>query len=261
LSGWRMWLRRRRMAKDFFLQSVARRTRNTTTNNRRKFIVHTTYQDFRRCYMKGKHSLYENALHPPVEWLDEDHSYTSPESCVADLISHEIDIDEQWSGSFDEHVAALVDVDCVWSSNRGRTILSQEKEVHRGKHTLTLYITLWSGDFEPHSTKDNRGSIWVMTITIAAPHDNYHTTYNTYVVSIGKKGVDHTPVYDRVMVDLKELVANDKINAYYNKAGGHVRVSAGLNNELSDQPKKRSSTGTRAGNTNYSGQYGKSIQA
>jgi hypothetical protein len=51
-----------------------------------------------------------------------------------------------------------------------------------------------------------------MRIIIAAPNDNYHTTYNTYVVSIGKKGVDHAPVYNRVMVDLKRLATNNKIN-------------------------------------------------
>jgi hypothetical protein len=147
------------------------------------------------------------------------------------------------------------------SSKRGRKIMSQAKEVHIGKCALALCITLWSDYFEPHSTKNNRGSVWSMMITIVAPNDNYHTTYNTYVVSIGKKGVDQTPVYDRVMVDLKELATYDQLNEYYSKAGGKVRVSAGLNTYLYDQPGKRSLTGTGASNANYSGQYGKSVQA
>ena len=114
--------------------------------------------------------------------------------------------------------------------------MSQAKQVHRGKRALTLYITLWSDDFEPNSTKDNRGSVWVMTMTIATPTNNHHTTYNTYVVAVGKKGVDHTPVYDRVMTDLEELATDDRISLYYSKVGGNVRVACGLNNYLSDQP-------------------------
>jgi hypothetical protein len=115
--------------------------------------------------------------------------------------------------------------------------------------------------FEPNSTKDNRGSVWVMTMTIAAPTNNYHTSYNTYVVAVGKKWVDHTPVYDRVMADLEELATYDRMCLYYSKVGGNVVwVSCGMNNYLSDQPEKRSLTGFGGGNANGCPQYGKWLQ-
>jgi hypothetical protein len=50
--------------------------------------------------------------------------------------------------------------------------MSQIQQVHTWKLALTLYITLWSNDFELKITKDNIGSMWVMAMAIAAPTNN-----------------------------------------------------------------------------------------
>jgi hypothetical protein len=104
-------------------------------------------------------------------------------------------------------------------------ITSQEKEVHRGNRALTLCITLWSDEFEPNNCKDNRVIVWVMTVDIATPTNNHHTTYITYVLGVGTKCADHQPVYDLVMSDLENLATDDQLNLYYSKVGGKVRVS------------------------------------
>lgn len=75
-------------------------------NKKWKFYVPLTYKDLRRCYTKGKHSVYENTPHPHVGWFDGDHSYTPPNHIVADLLAHEVEIDEQWCYEYDEKVDA-----------------------------------------------------------------------------------------------------------------------------------------------------------
>jgi hypothetical protein len=68
-------------------------------------------------------------------------------------------------------------------------------------------------------------------------------------------------MYERVLSDPEDLATDDRIHVHYTKAGGNVRVSAGLNNYLSDQPENRKLTGFGGRNANHSGQYGKSLQA
>jgi hypothetical protein len=138
----------------------------------------------------------------------------------------------------------------------------QAKEVRRGKRALTLYITLWSDDFETNNCNDNQGSDWVMTTTIATPTNNHHTIYNTsFIAGVGTKYVDHQPVYDRVMSNLERRIGDRRpqLNLNYSKVGGNVRVSCGWYNYLSDQPEKSTLTGLGGGNANFSGQYGKAV--
>jgi hypothetical protein len=97
-------------------------------------------------------------------------------------------------------------------TKRGRTILSQAEQVHRVEESVHLHCTLPYGWMTLSQFLHNRGSIWVMTITIATPIKNYHTTYNTFVVSVVNMGADHTPMYYQVVADLPEdLVLDDNI--------------------------------------------------
>jgi hypothetical protein len=92
-----------------------------TISKTRKFTVPTTYNNLSHCYTQGKHSVYENIPHPPVESLDDHHSYSSPNHIVADLLSHEVEIDKRWCDEFVENVAASTEVDFVHVSGKRST--------------------------------------------------------------------------------------------------------------------------------------------
>ena len=71
------------------------------------------------------------------------------------------------------------------------------------------YVMLWSDDVEPNRSKNNRGSVWLLTATVATPMARSHCMDNTYPIAIGRKGDDH----GLVMCRLEEEMDNDEREA------------------------------------------------
>ena len=86
-------------------------------------------------------------------------------------------------------------------------ILCSGRELHGETPFLCLYVVEWSDAFEPSiSTKSNRGSIWVKTITISpCNNDALQTFQNTYPLAIGYDSVDHESVESLFASDLQEF--------------------------------------------------------
>lgn len=81
------------------------------------------------------------------------------------------------------------------------------------------FLTFWSDSFESLSSKQNRGSVWVLFVTIASPSSfpgssncTYNSGRNTFLVAVGPsgKGSSHDQVYRQLKVDMEVLQNHDK---------------------------------------------------
>ena len=60
----------------------------------------------------------------------------------------------------------------------------------------------WMDDTDPNSVKQNRGGIYVKTVTFGAPNTRSNSFEHTYVVAVGPQHVDHGCVESLIHDDL-----------------------------------------------------------
>jgi hypothetical protein len=62
-------------------------------------------------------------------------------------------------------------------------------------HPCCVLCFLWSDDFEPNNVKNNRSSVWILTMTIlVSEHVQSKEHFATFPIVVGPKGSDHVPV-------------------------------------------------------------------
>ena len=135
-------------------------------------------------------------------------------------------------------------------------MLQQYNNLHHGDSNLTVNITLWSDDHEPNGTKDNRGSIWTLTVTIETKDCNGYSTLNTYPISISTKGAPHDIVFKRLADDMCMLSSSTNFYVYVKTASGNLKVNTLLSSYLADSPEKRSILAMTLGNGVYAQWFG-----
>ena len=105
--------------------------------------------------------------------------YVPLHDCVADLLAHGVMIDPVTRPDIEGVVRR------VGESPRCQEVAEHVSSLH-GEVDFTLWITEWSDSFDPNnSTKNNRGSVHVKTITISCPQNIGNPRYSTYTVCIG----------------------------------------------------------------------------
>ena len=139
--------------------------------------VPTTKQLLRSQLCEGQYAVYPNLPHPKVRMVT-DHGYILPSECVADLMPH---------GNFD--------LEPKKSINEMQTIphspLCKHHEAEDGEECRSITSSLWSDDFVPNYSKGNRGSVWLMTLTIQSTESGNPTMLQVYPIAAGPKGKDH----------------------------------------------------------------------
>ena len=110
----------------------------------------------------------------------------------------------------------------------------------------------WSDDFEPNtSSKVNRGSVWMKTVTILSNDFETNVLKNTYIISMGLKSANHSQVERRYLKECDEL-ANGIDNIFYAmKLGCHVYVHFEIVAAIADQPERRSMNHLMLGNSMF----------
>ena len=76
-------------------------------------------------------------------------------------------------------------------SKRASKIYECVKRRKNGEGSLVLWIVKWSDDAEMNSLLQNRGSIWIQSVTISTPSNKMNTVDNTCVIAIGPKEGNH----------------------------------------------------------------------
>ena len=173
--------------------------------------IPTSILDVRQMILEGKNAIVPNLPHPQLEKLPNGHSYMSLRSAIADLLAHgaEIDIDGYVNPARGQPVQQLGQAPQFQKLyENARTLYSTP--------VLALWGVEWSDDFEPNTqAKQNRGSAWVKTVTIATPHARIHSTDNTYVIALGEKGTSHEEVEKLFADKLKSLIGKSNANMFY----------------------------------------------
>ena len=203
----------------------------------------------------GPNSIVENLPIPPISTDIPGHSYVSIVDCIRDLLGHQdISSIELIPEVMLNHLPDRVNFPS--NSRRGQQIILQIRHHQNHEKAVVSFIYIWSDDVEPNRSKGNRGSVWLLTATIATPKDHSHRMDNTYPIAIGRKNDNHEPVIQRLEEDMKSLRTGCVDPFYVGKQQKKLDIGFEIFAALQDQPERRSFNGLRHGNGTYSARFG-----
>ena len=173
----------------------------------------TTIQAMRRLYLDPKYGIIRNLPRPTVTVVG-GHGYVSLKECIADMLAHGEELDIITSDSPATSVTRKMS-----ESPRARKIYENAKIIFGAsiERVLVIYFNEWSDEFEPmYSSKSNRCSTWIKTITISPPSDRIHKLSHTYTIAVGRKGSNHE-VVERLLADEMKQLQSGEGNLFYSK--------------------------------------------
>ena len=69
---------------------------------------------------------------------------------------------------------------------------------------MSILITDWHDDFEPNSqAKQNKGSVWVYTVTILGPPGTKNDGKYTYPIALGTKSSNRDHILAMIQNEIK----------------------------------------------------------
>jgi len=163
-------------------------------------------QDIRKFFIDSKYSIPKNVPVPECTMMDH-HSYVTIKECISDYLAHGL----HSIMKLDDWPIANEDINykvngTMFQSKCCNEIIQkayQRKQNHVTNPNipvLCFFLTFWSDDFEPNSsTKANRQSVWIKTMTIHVLTTDFKHKKTTYPISLAKKGMDHS-VIDEVFI-------------------------------------------------------------
>ena len=83
------------------------------------------------------------------------------------------------------------------------TRLKKQKE-YTAK-TKVGYILLWSDGFQVHHVRTKNNNIWILTVTFQAPNNIKGSKFHSFILAMGLKDWDHTPVVEAYLEELKSI--------------------------------------------------------
>jgi hypothetical protein len=217
---------------------------------------------FRSIFRKNETSIINNLPVPTIKKDVQGHAYVSIIDCIRNFFAHG-----------NSQIAVIPDVTKEGTVDRDETPVRHCSESKRAQEILARgrkefskkmkappicsYLIFWSDDFEPNAlSKSGRGSAWVKTMTIATTKENGHKTNNTYTIAMGRKGLDHDPVEQKINEELKLLQEGTLPPFYIGTTKKCVHVYFELLATLQDQPERRSANHLGMGNAKYTTRFG-----
>jgi hypothetical protein len=120
---------------------------------------------------------------------------------------------------------------------------------------VVLTFNEWSDDFEPNNVKDNRGGIWLKTITLSLT-TNTTTHEHTYLLALGRKDACHDEVERRFAAEVQSLKVPGQNNMFFHGGlGRKVPVHVALFVASKDQPERRASLYLLGGNSVFHARF------
>ena len=125
----------------------------------------------------------------------------------------------------------------------------------QGKRICSYCIDWYDGCDPNSSTKQNRGSVWVKTITFGAPRKDRNSFHHTYVIAVGPDHVGHRVVEEQFQQELEYMKQQD-LRIYSKAHCAFVSVHMELMATLADQPARREANWLSHGNGTYGARFG-----
>ena len=204
--------------------------------------IYYTLPEVKHKYLLGKNSIIQSLPIPKVESVD-GHAYVPPLNAIQYVLAFGTLVDFTCPSTMPED--APEEVKSMWDSTRGRVIAELAFSVPGSDERIVLYLVVWSDDYEPNGTKQSRGSVWILTLSVSPPKEGSGLD-NSVVISIGHKSWSHMKLYERFWNDMDHL--KNKCEKFYH--GGikqTVAVVATHAMTLRDTPERRSANGVVGG--------------
>ena len=169
-----------------------------------------SFADIRRLYVDGVDSITKHLPIPDIRELI-DHSYVSILDCVADFLysnEHKLRYLSEFrdDNKYNVNDLSLFNSQRFWDVLDVATIRLAEQNVIDDNNVVVLFCKLWSDDFDPNSSsKSNRQSVWVKTISIFTLTNTGRKVSYTYPIATAKKNVDHEEVEQRIKYEMNLL--------------------------------------------------------
>ena len=173
----------------------------------------TTDSDFRNWYLRGVRSICNILPRPNVSILD-NHSYVSVRQCIADYLG---------KGNLPSIIPSKpseIQTETFHSNYCQEIRKRAAKDNKNVSYDNLMIITAvqWSDDFDPNSfCKNNRGSVWIKTLTFFSSDYDSNKIENTYPLSIGLKKDNHDIIEQAMINELFDLKSGED-NIFYSKA-------------------------------------------
>jgi len=114
------------------------------------------------------------------------------------------------------------------------------RQANADLNRMTIGVIPWSDDCDPFNLLNNN-PVWTMANTFAIQHACLHTSDNTMLMALSKKGVDHRPVWEQWCKEFKLLLnPNNNFWFYYYPLRRNVRICLQLLASEHNCPEKRS---------------------
>ena len=121
---------------------------------------------------------------------------------------------------------------------------------------MSILITDWHDDFEPNSqAKQNKGSVWVYTVTILGPPGTKNDGKYTYPIALGTKSSNHDHILAMIQNEIKAL-RDSNTQFYHRGLKKMIPVKVLHLLSIADSPERRGKNYISLGNGEYTARWG-----
>ena len=218
--------------------------------------IPTTLMDIRQQYLEGKNAIVTNLPKPFIHTTATNHAYVR----IKDVIQHFFAY-----GSSPEFLSKF--------SNESNTLVSYPSECQQVKNIYEhmnnkdndidgvseILITEWHDDFEPNTqSKQNRGSVWILSVTILSTRDIKNSQHYTFPIAIGEKNSSHEDVLSIFYDDIQKSV-DEPISVYDHTTKIYRKIRLVKLLSIADSPERRSSNFIKLGTGTHATRWGYSL--
>ena len=210
--------------------------------------IPTTMTEIRNVYIDRMISM----LPRPNIDTDASHAFIS----ITELIRHvmALGIDCQPILSHNNSVCPILSSDqCKKSQEYLEKLISEDNDE---LNHMSILITDWHDDFEPNSqAKQNKGSVWVYTVTILGPPGTKNDGKYTYPIALGTKSSNHDHILAMIQNEIKAL-RDSNTQFYHRGLKKMIPVKVLHLLSIADSPERRGKNYISLGNGEYTARWG-----
>ena len=162
----------------------------------------TESNDILRFYTKYKYSLY-NQLPTPTCHVSEYHAFVHLRAVIEHYVAFGYHTDDNYLNQASYSPSSTI-LQCAEVIDLHRNTMAQVED-DKKMSTITLFLMIWSDDFEPSTNLFNKHSTWMRTVTICANKGFGVSSEHTYLLSLGFKKDDHEEMNDILVKELEDL--------------------------------------------------------
>ena len=147
--------------------------------------IPTTLQEIRKYYLEGKNAIITNLPTPVVHKTQCNHSYVRIKDVIQHLFAY---------GSYPELLSSTISENNTTTSfpTECKKVSSIKDEIITNMISDTdvteILVTEWHDDFEPNTqSKQNRGSVWILSLTVLSERDIKNSKWYTFPITVGER--------------------------------------------------------------------------